>query len=144
MGYRSSGLITLAISGVEPSIDNMLGSFSCKNRLLAIELIKSKGIDTKDYENLNYAINILDEVNIEDEKRVIINDRTIYYEYQFSYIKFYEDYNDIKKIRKLISYMDENEVSYIFIRMGEEYDDVEELGDTSMAYVSRSITKIYE
>lgn len=144
MAYRSSGLITLAISCVEPSIDNMLGSFSFHNRELALQLIKSKGIDTKDYEHLNYAINVLNEVDILNEKNIIFGNKTIYYEYKFSYIKFYEEFNDIKKIRKLIHYMSENEVSYVFIRYGEEFDDVEELGDTSIAYVSRNITTMYE
>lgn len=144
MGYRSSGIITLAISGIEPNINNMLGSFLFNNRLLALQLIKSKGIDTKDYENLHYAINVINELNIIDKKNIIYGDKTIYYEYIFNYIKFYEEYDDIKKIRKLIRYMDDNEVSYVFIRYGEEFDDIEELGDTSIAYVSRSITTMYK
>lgn len=44
----------------------------------------------------------------------------------WDYLKWYYDYDDVKAIEKGLDYLEENDYSYRFARMGESYDDYDE------------------
>lgn len=56
----------------------------------------------------------------------------------FNYVKWYDGYEDVDAIMDGLDHLEEKGYSYHFIRIGEDYDDIEE------KYVSSSIENEYD
>lgn len=59
--------------------------------------------------------------------------------YSFDGWKWYNSYPEIQLMENFMSELDEKEIPYEFIRMGEDDGDIEHRGDWDLFYISRSI-----
>lgn len=58
---------------------------------------------------------------------------------EYSDLKMYEDYTDIAKFYAFLDYLDENNMEYSYIEIGEDPQDITERGNGGALYVNRSI-----
>lgn len=80
---------------------------------------KLKDYTTKYLKDKNSYGNLLDELDV--------NEETKYAKYiGWNSIKWYEGYEDIDAIMDGLDYLEENDYSYRYARIGENYDDYEE------------------
>lgn len=59
-----------------------------------------------------------------------VDDDKLYLYAEFDWVKWYDDYEDVKCHMDMLSHLDENKldgVSAKFVRVGEEHDDIEEI-----------------
>ena len=59
-----------------------------------------------------------------------VDDDKLYLYAEFDWVKWYDDYDDVKCHMDMLSHLDENKldgVSAKFVRIGEEHDDIEEI-----------------
>lgn len=100
MGYRSDVRIVTSKEGFEK-----LSEF-VKNYLI------EKNVDVKDY-------NLLEELEIKVEGK-----EQIYF--GWNWIKWYDGYENVDAIMDGLEQLEENKFSYKYMRLGENYDDIEE------------------
>lgn len=58
---------------------------------------------------------------------------------EYSGLKMYKDYQEIAEFYAFLDYLDENNMEYSYIEIGEDPQDITERGDGGDLYVSRSI-----
>ena len=130
MGYRSEVGIILSAEAYE---------------LLVCELEKERVdriLNNNNPQAFNATIELLDEM--EEDRNPNLPERSTDIILYYSWIKWYDSYDEINFIERMLDMMEERDLAYSFLRIGEENHDIDARYNRSEdlcidMYVSRSV-----
>ena len=73
-------------------------------------------------EKHNDFVAMLKEDDLDGAEVITLEDRVVY---NFHYVKWYESFHSVSRIREALDKLDEEEGNYEFVRVGEEVGDID-------------------